>query len=80
MKRITTILLFLLLFSCSSIKPIQKEWLSMIEIKKEYGLTNQEFKKVIQDAKIDSIAIKYHAGRDEWLYDAKVDYNKYLTE
>jgi hypothetical protein len=61
---------FLYLFfccSCSTIRPSNKEYLSLNEIQKYYGLTNKECKAI----NCDTIISYYHCGMDCRVYKYK---------
>ena len=84
MKAIVIIVLSVFLTGCSILQqqPIKRTYLSLNEIKGQYGLTNREYKAIVKDARTCKchIGIIYHAGRDEWMYDATVDYSIYKAK
>ena len=67
--------------SCATSRITTKhEYLSLVEIKFEYNLTNKQCRQIVKDAKSGQINIIYHAGRDQWMYPTDIDYSKYKTE
>jgi len=77
---ITTALIVCLFASCSTSKiTVKREYLSLIEIKYEYELSNADLRKIVSAAKNDSLKLIYHGGRDQWMYDAAIDYSKYKS-
>lgn len=68
---------FLVIFyGCSISKTtIKREYYSLSEARKYYDLNNEQLRKIIKMAKKGDIKIIYHAGRDEWMYDANFDFS-----
>ena len=73
--------ILIIITGCSTLRqPVKRTWLSINEIKYQYGSTNRECKAIKKDARACHIGLIYHAGRDQWMYDATIDYSIYKTK
>jgi uncharacterized protein YcfL len=88
MKAKVLIILLMFLFSgCGTFEEMrainrqqkmnQTAWLSLLEIKEQYGLTHRECKAVRKAAYNGEINCRYNMRRDCAEYDASVDYSKF---
>jgi hypothetical protein len=72
------IIIALFISGCAIQQPVKREYLSMLEIKYYYNLDSNQCRAIVKKAKTDtSFKFIYHAGRDQWMYDADFDYSTF---
>lgn len=82
MKTLIIILSVISLFSCATIKELDKEmspyaFKNISEIKHAYHLTDKQCERILKDAQSGKIASFWYDQRNQWCFNANIDYMQY---